>query len=217
MNFFKIILIILVILGIASCNVKCSVKDITAIEPTATIEPVEETVPISFPVWYINVPTLNCLEYPNNNANVLATWPHGKQVSIIGVNDLGDWWQIWDGEIQGWCLAQQLSEIYIPLPTPSPNPIENGTYLGEFIITTYTPDPSENAGASVNCFGESLYNWIGQTVAVDPKVIPLKSWVYIEGIGLRQARDTGVIGHHIDVLVSSNGGKWNRKVWLINK
>jgi uncharacterized protein YabE (DUF348 family) len=41
----------------------------------------------------------------------------------------------------------------------------------------------------------------GQTIAVDKNVIPLGWWVYIEGIGLRRAEDTGsaVKGNMIDV------------------
>ncbi|MFD2671554.1 3D domain-containing protein [Marinicrinis sediminis] len=45
----------------------------------------------------------------------------------------------------------------------------------------------------------------GRTIAVDPKVIPLGWWVYIDGIGLRKAEDTGsaVKGKHIDVYMES--------------
>ncbi|MEW9702442.1 ubiquitin-like domain-containing protein [Paenibacillus sp. SI8] len=41
----------------------------------------------------------------------------------------------------------------------------------------------------------------GRTIAVDPKVIPLGWWVYIEGVGFRRAEDTGsaVKGQTIDV------------------
>ncbi|GFZ99782.1 hypothetical protein GCM10008018_52600 [Paenibacillus marchantiophytorum] len=47
----------------------------------------------------------------------------------------------------------------------------------------------------------------GRTIAVDPKVIPLGWWVYIEGIGFRRAEDTGsgVKGQTIDVYFEDNG------------
>jgi len=43
------------------------------------------------------------------------------------------------------------------------------------------------------------------TVAVDPNVIPLGSTVYIQGLGVFHAEDTGgaVVGNHIDVYVDS--------------
>ncbi|GGD99436.1 3D domain-containing protein [Paenibacillus nasutitermitis] len=45
----------------------------------------------------------------------------------------------------------------------------------------------------------------GRTIAVDPKVIPIGWWVYIEGIGFRRAEDTGgaVKGKKIDVYFES--------------
>ena len=45
----------------------------------------------------------------------------------------------------------------------------------------------------------------GRTIAVDPKVIPMGWWVYIEGIGFRRAEDTGsaVKGNKIDVYFES--------------
>jgi RHS repeat-associated protein len=43
----------------------------------------------------------------------------------------------------------------------------------------------------------------GISIAVDPSVIPLDTWVNIEGIGLRRADDTGgaIIGNHIDLFM----------------
>jgi uncharacterized protein YabE (DUF348 family) len=45
----------------------------------------------------------------------------------------------------------------------------------------------------------------GRTIAVDPRLIPLGWWVYIEGIGLRRAEDTGsaIKGKKIDVYYDS--------------
>lgn len=63
----------------------------------------------------------------------------------------------------------------------------------------------------------------GRTIAVDPSVIPMGWWVYIEGVGYRRAEDTGgaVNGHKIDVFLSSEaearrfGLKTGKTVYVI--
>lgn len=65
----------------------------------------------------------------------------------------------------------------------------------------------------------------GKTIAVDPKLIPLGTWVYIEDLGLRLAEDTGgaVRGKKIDVYYEDNdtakkfGTKKGYKVYVIGK
>ncbi|MDF2813961.1 MAG: hypothetical protein K0Q81_161 [Paenibacillus sp.] len=65
----------------------------------------------------------------------------------------------------------------------------------------------------------------GRTIAVDPKVIPIGWWVYIEGIGLRRAEDigSGVKGNKIDVYFDNLdyakrfGLKRGYKVYIIGK
>lgn len=62
------------------------------------------------------------------------------------------------------------------------------------------------------------------TIAVDPNVIPLGSLVYIEGLGLRKAEDTGsaIKGHKIDVYIPDLqealefGVKKNVKVYVLD-
>ncbi|GAB7057244.1 MULTISPECIES: 3D domain-containing protein [unclassified Paenibacillus] len=63
----------------------------------------------------------------------------------------------------------------------------------------------------------------GRTIAVDPKVIPIGWWVYIEGLGFRRAEDTGsaVKGNKIDVYFDSHdyalrfGTKHGATVYII--
>lgn len=63
----------------------------------------------------------------------------------------------------------------------------------------------------------------GRTVAVDPNVIPMGWWIYIDGIGYRRAEDTGgaVKGNKIDVFLGSEseaiqfGRKRGRTVYII--
>ncbi len=70
--------------------------------------------------------------------------------------------------------------------------------LGRFKLTAYSgpqmgqPEPITATGTAARA---------GRTVAVDPKVIPLGSKIYIEGLGERIAEDTGggIKGNHIDV------------------
>lgn len=63
----------------------------------------------------------------------------------------------------------------------------------------------------------------GRTIAVDPNIIPIGWWVYIEGIGFRRAEDTGgaIKGNKIDVYYDSLksamnfGRKSGRTVYVI--
>jgi 3D (Asp-Asp-Asp) domain-containing protein len=72
--------------------------------------------------------------------------------------------------------------------------------LGKFKLTAYS-GPQLGQALPITATGTCAR--AGRTVAVDPKLIPLGSRVYIEGVGERIAEDVGggVRGHHIDVYV----------------
>lgn len=163
----------------------------------------------NFETWYTSANSgLNCRQEPKTGVdNVIKIYPKGTELQIIGVDDTGRWWETWDGDTQGWCYSSYFvqNKEGLDKQTNTANGIV-GTYLGNFKITGYTPSPSENGGYSVTCMGDNLWNSVGWAIAVDPKVIPLGTKVYIEGIGYRVARDTGgaIKGKKIDVLTGSN-------------
>lgn len=166
------------------------------------------------PCW-VNTSVLNCREFPSTDSKVLTTFTKNTSLSVIGCDGVA-WYQVWDGITQGWCHKD-----YIRFTEKEP---ENtyGRYLGTFYCTGYTPSPSENGGWTVTAMGDNLWNSVGWAIAVDPRVIPLGTRVYIEGIGYRVARDTGgaIKGNRIDILTSSNSQSYavtgNYKVYLAN-
>lgn len=158
--------------------------------------------------WYVGARDgLNCRTEPTTEADILTTYIHGTELQIIGVDSSGEWWETWDGTLQGWCKSTYL------VSNPNETTSGGGTYLGRFYVTGYRAVPEENGGGTTNCFGEPLEPLIGQIVAVDPSVIPLKTNIYIPGIGYRETRDTGVCGNVIDVLVSSKAEAYAVTGW----
>lgn len=145
-------------------------------------------------MWYVNAKSgLNCRMEPTTDSTIQKAYPNGAELQVIGMDESGSWRQVWDGELYGWCHGDYLTDEK-----------EQRQSIGTFRITGYTPSPSENGGYTVTCFGDDLESSIGEIVAVDPKVIPLNTKLYIERIGYRIARDTGVSGRTIDVLTSCN-------------
>lgn len=76
-----------------------------------------------------------------------------------------------------------------------------------FSATAYTAGPeSTGKTAAHHAFGitrSGTRATEGRTIAVDPAVVPLGSLVYIEGMGLRRAEDTGgkIRGARIDIYM----------------
>lgn len=100
----------------------------------------------------------------------------------------------------------------------------NIAYLGEFTYTYYCDErrPHICGGSGMTASGAPTE--VGTTIAVDPTRIPLGSMVYVEGIGLRIAQDTGgaVKGAKIDILLPTHDECFEQTltrggVWIISK
>lgn len=100
-------------------------------------------------------------------------------------------------------------------------------YLGVFELTAYTAGIESTGkrpgdkGYGITKSGAVVTEFI--TIAVDPRVIPLGSTVYIEGIGYRIAQDTGrlIKGKVIDIYIpdlkeAKRFGRQKLKVYIVN-
>lgn len=87
------------------------------------------------------------------------------------------------------------------------------------VATGYSPDPSENGGYTTTATGLPIgYG----AAAVDPRVVPLGTKMYIEGYGYAFACDTGgaIKGHRIDLAYDSYGvanskGHKTVRAWIL--
>ncbi|MEK4681149.1 cell wall-binding protein EntB [Bacillus sp. FSL W7-1294] len=97
----------------------------------------------------------------------------------------------------------------------SKNNIQSAKRELTVVATAYTADPSENGtygGRVLTAMGHDLTaNPNIRIIAVDPKVIPLGSKVWVEGYGEAIAGDTGsaIKGNRIDVLMGSKSKAMN--------
>ena len=96
-------------------------------------------------------------------------------------------------------------------------------YIGEFECSAYCAEeyPHICGGNGITASGAPVT--AGLTVAVDSEAIPLGSAIYIEGVGIRIAQDTGsaVIDNRIDVAVETHAeaeswvGYGLHNVWIL--
>lgn len=110
------------------------------------------------------------------------------------------------------------------------------SYIGDFDVTAYCPcelccgkwansRPVVNHQVVVNTASGAFAKG-GVTVAVDPSIISYGTKIYIEGVGIRVAQDTGgaINGNRLDVYyedhseaLSSGLNDRPRKVWIVNE
>lgn len=160
---------------------------------------------------YISAPSgLNVRTSPAGT-KVMAL-PFGTAVEAL--NEAYGWVQINYNDKIGYVSAEWLSENS---PTSTV-----GTYLGTFTITGYCTcrkccgkwSPEVTGKPACTASGTSPTLW--RTIAVDPNVIPLGTWVEVNlpGIGWTKfrAEDTGsgVNGKHIDIYAGSEAHSFPR-------
>jgi 3D (Asp-Asp-Asp) domain-containing protein len=70
-------------------------------------------------------------------------------------------------------------------------PSRHLNFLGDFLVTCYDLSGLTRTGATAGI----------QSAAVDPGVIPLGTQIYVDGVGVRTADDTGgaIVGDHVDI------------------
>jgi 3D (Asp-Asp-Asp) domain-containing protein len=98
-------------------------------------------------------------------------------------------------------------------------------YIGDFKLTHYCCEEYKHicgTGYGITATGTKVT--AGRSVAVDPKMIPYGSKIYIEGYGWRIAEDCGgaVKNKHIDIAVATHSealsmGTTSGGVWLLIK
>lgn len=74
----------------------------------------------------------------------------------------------------------------------------------EYVVTAYLSiDSTEGRYSGLTSTGAIAKPCF--TAAVDPTVVPINSWIWIEGLGWRKAQDTGNVieGKKIDLCVST--------------
>lgn len=112
------------------------------------------------------------------------------------------------------------------LTTHSRKPDRYTKLDGDFTITAYCAEPyayiCNDGDSTCTATGTKPTPW--RTIAVDPSVIPLGSKIYIDGLGVYIAEDTGtaINGNDIDILMESHNdalefGRQEKKVWILIK
>lgn len=164
-------------------------------------------------------------------AAVISVWSEPREASAAEVETIEP--------ITVAHIVLETEAVAPTVPTIAPEPesdpesvipvdVEAAEYMGEFTLTAYC--------ACKKCCGEDAKGITrsgthvteGRTIAVDPKVIPLGTKVYIEDYGFYVAEDTGglIKGNAIDIYYPSHeialnfaGGEGHceKRVWIIDE
>ncbi|MDO5755572.1 MAG: cell wall-binding repeat-containing protein [Tissierellia bacterium] len=178
-------------------------------------EKVEEVKEVPFTGWVSA--GLNVRSGIGTTNKIIGTMAKGTKVS----GNIVDGWLKFDYNGQtGYSSMKYISDTEVK-PDPKPQaPAKNNNNGGgsnkEFSYsrvltmnaTAYTSDPAENGGYSVTALGTPIRVGVA---AVDPRVIPLGTKLYVEGYGYCTAEDTGgaIKGNKIDLVFGSKQESYN--------
>lgn len=112
-------------------------------------------------------------------------------------------------------VSQSVSKKVVRKPVDAVVEVGTATAVHHYTLSSRSDVPNQSLISGSMTVLATAYTAGGYTatgrpatpgvIAVDPSVIPLGSRVYIPGVGIEVAADTGgaIIGHHIDICMSS--------------
>jgi len=120
-------------------------------------------------------------------------------------------------------VVPDVDEVEMVGPLPRNEMMRQLGYCGPdtFIVTAYLPiDEYEHRFHGITYSGVPAVPY--RSLAVDPNVVPLGTWVYIEGLGWWRSEDTGnlIKGNRLDICVTTRDealqwGMQKRRVWYL--
>ena len=156
---------------------------------------------------YHTTGNLNMRKGPGKKYKVIKTIPKGKNVTYKGKK--GTWYKVSYSGKTGYVSKSYLSSGSIKKVSNSLS--GKSMYVTSTAYTAYCKGCSGKTSIGINL----RKNPYKKVIAVDPKVIPLRKMVYVNGYGLAIAGDTGgaIKGHKIDVFMPTKkqANNWGRR------
>ena len=155
----------------------------------------------------VTASALNCRVEPTTKSSVITVYPRNTVLTILGSNE-DSWYKVTDGRVQGWCHKNYIkitNTSIVETPITETTSGTNMRYIGNFKLTGYCPCYKCSEGYGSNT-ATGVRAQEGVTIAVDPRIIPYGTKVYIENVGYRIAQDCGGAIKHkkIDIYVSNH-------------